>query len=108
MTQLHYSFRWESRLRLCLERRELGGLKNDAGGGCTEGQQTQKCYISKKQNVRQKKVCKVECGKLFITGVLYGPQELYSHLAQELKALAERHGERLLHTPHNPISLGEK
>ncbi|XP_067278349.1 O-phosphoseryl-tRNA(Sec) selenium transferase [Pseudorasbora parva] len=32
-------------------------------------------------------------------------KELYSHLAQELKALAERHGERLLHTPHNPISL---
>lgn len=32
-------------------------------------------------------------------------KELYSHLAQELKALAERHEERLLHTPHNPISL---
>ncbi|XP_051571396.1 O-phosphoseryl-tRNA(Sec) selenium transferase isoform X2 [Myxocyprinus asiaticus] len=32
-------------------------------------------------------------------------KELYSHLAQEVKALAERHGERLLHTPHNPISL---
>ncbi|XP_056113811.1 O-phosphoseryl-tRNA(Sec) selenium transferase [Rhinichthys klamathensis goyatoka] len=32
-------------------------------------------------------------------------KELYSHLAQELKALAESHGERLLHTPHNPISL---
>ncbi|KAL7880167.1 hypothetical protein SRHO_G00024210 [Serrasalmus rhombeus] len=32
-------------------------------------------------------------------------KELYTHLAQELKALAERHGERLLHTPHNPISL---
>ncbi|XP_043099672.1 LOW QUALITY PROTEIN: O-phosphoseryl-tRNA(Sec) selenium transferase [Puntigrus tetrazona] len=32
-------------------------------------------------------------------------KELYGHLAQELSALAERHGERLLHTPHNPISL---
>ncbi|KAL6490570.1 hypothetical protein MHYP_G00009150 [Metynnis hypsauchen] len=32
-------------------------------------------------------------------------KELYTHLAQELKALAERHGERLLHTPRNPISL---
>ncbi|XP_048041279.1 O-phosphoseryl-tRNA(Sec) selenium transferase isoform X1 [Megalobrama amblycephala] len=32
-------------------------------------------------------------------------KELYGHLAQELKALAERYGERLLHTPHNPISL---
>ncbi|XP_066537767.1 O-phosphoseryl-tRNA(Sec) selenium transferase [Hoplias malabaricus] len=32
-------------------------------------------------------------------------KELYTHLVQELKALAERHGERLLHTPHNPISL---
>ncbi|XP_051518743.1 O-phosphoseryl-tRNA(Sec) selenium transferase-like isoform X2 [Myxocyprinus asiaticus] len=32
-------------------------------------------------------------------------KELYSHLAEELKALSERHGERLLHTPHNPISL---
>uniref|UniRef100_A0A8C2Q725 O-phosphoseryl-tRNA(Sec) selenium transferase n=1 Tax=Cyprinus carpio TaxID=7962 RepID=A0A8C2Q725_CYPCA len=31
--------------------------------------------------------------------------EMYGHLAQELSALAERHGERLLHTPHNPISL---
>lgn len=28
-------------------------------------------------------------------------------LAQELKALSSSHGERLLHTPHNPISLGE-
>ncbi|KAA0723950.1 O-phosphoseryl-tRNA(Sec) selenium transferase [Triplophysa tibetana] len=32
-------------------------------------------------------------------------KELYGHLAQEMRALAERHGERLLHTPHNPISL---
>lgn len=32
-------------------------------------------------------------------------KELYGHLAHELKALAEKHGERLLHTPHNPISL---
>lgn len=78
----------------------------EAGAGFTVGQHTQKCYISRKQNVRQKKA--VECGELFITGVVYGPQELYGHLAQELSALAERHGERLLHTPHNPISLGEK
>ncbi|XP_059379703.1 O-phosphoseryl-tRNA(Sec) selenium transferase-like isoform X1 [Carassius carassius] len=33
-------------------------------------------------------------------------RELYGHLAQELSALAKRHGERLLHTPHKPISLG--
>lgn len=32
-------------------------------------------------------------------------KELYGHLAQELSALAARHGERLLKTPHNPISL---
>lgn len=53
-------------------------------------------------------LCRIKSEELFITGVLFGPQELYGHLAQELKALAERHGERLLHTPHNPISLGEK
>ncbi|XP_059379710.1 O-phosphoseryl-tRNA(Sec) selenium transferase-like isoform X2 [Carassius carassius] len=35
-------------------------------------------------------------------------RELYGHLAQELSALAKRHGERLLHTPHKPISLGEE
>lgn len=38
---------------------------------------------------------------------LHGLQEIYSFLAQELKTLASVHGERLLHTPHNPISLGE-
>ncbi|XP_013859837.1 O-phosphoseryl-tRNA(Sec) selenium transferase [Austrofundulus limnaeus] len=32
-------------------------------------------------------------------------KEIYLFLAQELKALASAHGERLLHTPHNPISL---
>ncbi|XP_030635984.1 O-phosphoseryl-tRNA(Sec) selenium transferase [Chanos chanos] len=32
-------------------------------------------------------------------------KELYSHLAEEVKTLAKAHGERLLHTPHNPISL---
>lgn len=32
-------------------------------------------------------------------------KEIYSLLAQELKGLASAHGERLLHTPHNPISL---
>ncbi|KAM6949622.1 O-phosphoseryl-tRNA(Sec) selenium transferase [Aplochiton taeniatus] len=32
-------------------------------------------------------------------------KEMYSYLAQELSKLAEVHGERLLHTPHNPISL---
>ncbi|TRY59017.1 hypothetical protein DNTS_012402 [Danionella cerebrum] len=32
-------------------------------------------------------------------------KELYGQLAQELGTLATRHGERLLHTPHNPISL---
>jgi len=53
---------------VCLPGKERArGLENDAGGGCTEGQQTQKCYMSRKQNVQQKKVCKVECGKLFIT-----------------------------------------
>lgn len=35
------------------------------------------------------------------------PQEIYSFLAEELKSLAGTHGERLLHTPHNPISLGK-
>ncbi|TWW63174.1 O-phosphoseryl-tRNA(Sec) selenium transferase [Takifugu flavidus] len=32
-------------------------------------------------------------------------KDMYSLLAQELKALASSHGERLLHTPHNPVSL---
>lgn len=32
-------------------------------------------------------------------------KEIFSFLAQELKSLASAHGERLLHTPHNPISL---
>uniref|UniRef100_A0A8C9VVT9 O-phosphoseryl-tRNA(Sec) selenium transferase n=1 Tax=Scleropages formosus TaxID=113540 RepID=A0A8C9VVT9_SCLFO len=32
-------------------------------------------------------------------------KEMYTYLAEELKKLAEAHGERLLHTPHNPISL---
>uniref|UniRef100_A0A3B3YS95 O-phosphoseryl-tRNA(Sec) selenium transferase n=1 Tax=Poecilia mexicana TaxID=48701 RepID=A0A3B3YS95_9TELE len=32
-------------------------------------------------------------------------KEIYSFLAEELKTLASAHGERLLHTPHNPISL---
>lgn len=32
-------------------------------------------------------------------------KEIYSFLAEELKSLAATHGERLLHTPHNPISL---
>lgn len=32
---------------------------------------------------------------------------MYSLLAQELKAVASAHGERLLDTPHNPVSLGE-
>ncbi|KAI3376483.1 hypothetical protein L3Q82_016940 [Scortum barcoo] len=31
--------------------------------------------------------------------------EIYLFLAQELKSLASAHGERLLHTPHNPISM---
>lgn len=32
-------------------------------------------------------------------------KEMYTVLSQELKSLASAHGERLLHTPHNPISL---
>ncbi|XP_015232773.1 PREDICTED: O-phosphoseryl-tRNA(Sec) selenium transferase isoform X1 [Cyprinodon variegatus] len=32
-------------------------------------------------------------------------KEIYSFLAEELRSLASAHGERLLHTPHNPISL---
>ncbi|XP_028330695.1 O-phosphoseryl-tRNA(Sec) selenium transferase [Gouania willdenowi] len=32
-------------------------------------------------------------------------KDIYSFLSQELKSLASSHGERLLHTPHNPISL---
>lgn len=35
-------------------------------------------------------------------------QEIYLFLAQELKSLASSHRERLLHTPHNPISLGKR
>lgn len=34
-------------------------------------------------------------------------QDMYALLARELKTLASSHGERLLHTPHNPVSLGE-
>lgn len=34
-------------------------------------------------------------------------QDIYSFLVQELKSLASAHGERLLQTPHNPISLGK-
>ncbi|KAG5261436.1 hypothetical protein AALO_G00304500 [Alosa alosa] len=32
-------------------------------------------------------------------------KEMYNHLAHELSTLAQQHGERLLHTPHNPISM---
>ncbi|CAL8385207.1 unnamed protein product [Arctogadus glacialis] len=32
-------------------------------------------------------------------------KEMYSFLSQELGSLAAAHGERVLHTPHNPISL---
>ncbi|KAM9425298.1 O-phosphoseryl-tRNA(Sec) selenium transferase isoform 1-T1 [Pholidichthys leucotaenia] len=32
-------------------------------------------------------------------------KEMYSFLSKELEKLASAHGERLLHTPHNPISL---
>lgn len=50
---------------------------------------------------------------LFIASLLsmylrFWPQEIYSFLAEELKSLAAAHGERLLHTPHNPISLGKR
>lgn len=48
---------------------------------------------------------------LFIASLLslhlHFVQEVYSFLAEELKSLAATHGERLLHTPHNPISLGK-
>lgn len=33
-------------------------------------------------------------------------QEMFSYLSSELKKLADNHNERLLDTPHNPISLG--
>ena len=33
-------------------------------------------------------------------------KELFAYLSEELKKCAENHGERLLHTPHNPISMG--
>ncbi|XP_061619799.1 O-phosphoseryl-tRNA(Sec) selenium transferase isoform X1 [Phyllopteryx taeniolatus] len=33
-------------------------------------------------------------------------KEMFALLTEELKKLACAHGERLLHTPHNPISLG--
>ncbi|XP_071481281.1 O-phosphoseryl-tRNA(Sec) selenium transferase-like [Diadema antillarum] len=32
-------------------------------------------------------------------------KELYQHLREELSKVAEKHGERLLQTPHNPISM---
>ncbi|XP_077445088.1 O-phosphoseryl-tRNA(Sec) selenium transferase isoform X2 [Stigmatopora argus] len=32
-------------------------------------------------------------------------KEIYAFLGEELKKLASAHGERLLHTPHNPISF---
>ncbi|KAK0132095.1 O-phosphoseryl-tRNA(Sec) selenium transferase [Merluccius polli] len=32
-------------------------------------------------------------------------KEMYSFLAEQLSSLAAAHGERVLHTPHNPISL---
>nr|XP_015200776.1 PREDICTED: O-phosphoseryl-tRNA(Sec) selenium transferase isoform X1 [Lepisosteus oculatus]XP_015200777.1 PREDICTED: O-phosphoseryl-tRNA(Sec) selenium transferase isoform X1 [Lepisosteus oculatus]XP_015200778.1 PREDICTED: O-phosphoseryl-tRNA(Sec) selenium transferase isoform X1 [Lepisosteus oculatus]XP_015200779.1 PREDICTED: O-phosphoseryl-tRNA(Sec) selenium transferase isoform X1 [Lepisosteus oculatus]XP_015200780.1 PREDICTED: O-phosphoseryl-tRNA(Sec) selenium transferase isoform X1 [Lepisos len=35
----------------------------------------------------------------------FAVQEMYTNLAEELKKLAETHGERLLETSHNPISL---
>ncbi|XP_077598407.1 O-phosphoseryl-tRNA(Sec) selenium transferase isoform X2 [Stigmatopora nigra] len=51
---------------------------------------------------------------LFITLVTLGAsgykkllsdrKEIYAFLGEELKKLASAHGERLLHTPHNPIS----
>lgn len=33
-------------------------------------------------------------------------QEVFSYLSIQLKKLSETYNERLLHTPHNPISLG--
>lgn len=33
-------------------------------------------------------------------------QEMFSYLSSEMKKLAEAYNERLLDTPHNPISLG--
>lgn len=33
-------------------------------------------------------------------------QEMFSYLSSGLKKLADTHNERLLDTPHNPISLG--
>lgn len=32
-------------------------------------------------------------------------KELFKYLGEELGKVAEKHGERLLHTPHNPISM---
>lgn len=33
-------------------------------------------------------------------------KEIYGYLKQELSRCAEGHGERILQTPHNPISIG--
>uniref|UniRef100_A0A8C9LAY7 O-phosphoseryl-tRNA(Sec) selenium transferase n=1 Tax=Pavo cristatus TaxID=9049 RepID=A0A8C9LAY7_PAVCR len=35
----------------------------------------------------------------------FAPREMFSYLSSELKKLADLHNERLLDTPHNPISL---
>ena len=35
-------------------------------------------------------------------------KELFTYLSDELKKCAERHGERFLQTPHNPISMGKQ
>lgn len=34
-------------------------------------------------------------------------QANYKYLHEQLSAVAEKHGERVLHTPNNPISIGE-
>ena len=38
-----------------------------------------------------------------VNGVL---QENYSYLREKLSQVCAKHGERVLDTPHNPISLG--
>ena len=43
-----------------------------------------------------------------VCACVYGPhlQENYEYLKEKLSEVCGRHGERVLATPHNPISLG--
>jgi hypothetical protein len=40
--------------------------------------------------------------------VLTGRQELFGYFTAEMAKVAEKHGERFLATPNNPISFGTR